>query len=160
MIYYPPNIIRPNKLLFLAGAIQGAEDWQQKAIQYLNKYKLDIANPRRKYIDKKFDYDTQVFWETYYLNMSDIILFWLPKEIEHIKGRYFAQTSRFELGEWLGKSSYMLNKNIIVGIDEDFIGKRYIINRIKRDYKNIPIFSSLKDSCDYIINNFNLEVKE
>ena len=159
-IYNPPKIIKLDNLLFLAGAIQGAEDWQSKVINYLKNYDISIASPRRKYICDNFDYNKQVEWETYYLNVSNIILFWLPKEIEHIEGRSFAQTTRFELGEWLAKSLYIPNKQIIVGIDSSFKGSRYIKKRIQNNYKNVPIFTKLKDCCDFIINKLNLEVEK
>lgn len=55
-------------IIFLAGPIQGADDWQSKAIKYLNKNRDDqdfvIASPRLEYKAKDFDYDKQVEWAT------------------------------------------------------------------------------------------------
>jgi len=71
-----------NVCVFLGGPIQGAPNWQNDICNDLSGYKnLVITNPRRKSLDKsKFNFDEQVKWETEYLNESDIIVFWLPKE--------------------------------------------------------------------------------
>ena len=48
---------REGPLIFLAGPIQGAEDWQRTAIGLISRENpaLDIANPRGDYSNKKFD---------------------------------------------------------------------------------------------------------
>ena len=121
-----------NLFVFLGGPIQGAPNWQSKICDDLSGYEnLVITNPRRKSLDKsKFNYNEQVKWESEYLNESDILVFWLPKEEEKIEGRMYGQTTRFEIGEWMAKCS----SKIIIGIDEDFPMKRYIKNRLEKDY--------------------------
>ena len=111
MVIFPPIIInlRQKSLIFLAGPIQGAVDWQQEAaahIQSINPNLL-IANPRRPLnIDHDFTEDMymeQVDWETQHLRHASrwgVILFWLAKESVHFCNRAYAQTTRFELGEW------------------------------------------------------------
>lgn len=70
-----------------------------------------IASPRNTRLNVSqtdFDFDSQIDWETKHLNLaakSGIILFWLSNELIHFCNRAFAQTTRFELGEWLAKSS-------------------------------------------------------
>jgi hypothetical protein len=148
------SVIAPNKIevsskkeLFLAGPIQGAYDWQQKITADLKNYDVVIANPRRKVIDKSFDHDEQVEWETEYLNRADMIIFYLAAETEKIKGRSYAQTTRFELGEWCARSQ---NKKILVCIEDEFTGKRYIEKRIKEDYEDVVLCSSYKELIEYI----------
>lgn len=94
-VIYPPEkkLEIDNKLIFLAGPIQGTIDWQAKICYTLNDYKnnnITIANPRRSYINDDFNYDEQVNWETYYLNKADIIIFWLANETTKIDGRQYA----------------------------------------------------------------------
>jgi calcineurin-like phosphoesterase family protein len=102
--------------VFLAGPIQGSKNWQEEFIkeieeefkEFKSNKNIVICSPRRdKDMDKsKFVYQEQVDWETLYLEKSSkygIIVFWLAKEFEKIEGRSYAQTSRFELGEWLSK---------------------------------------------------------
>jgi hypothetical protein len=139
-------------LVFLAGPIQGAEDWQRRAIDLISKENpaLDIANPRGDYSNRKFDYDVQVDWETYYLNkaaQSGAILFWLAKEKEHSCDRAFAQTTRFELSEWVTKYGHDRKMGLSIGIEHGFSGERYIRKRIGQDHPGIKIYSTLDDVC-------------
>lgn len=162
-VIYPPEkkLEIDNKLIFLAGPIQGAIDWQAKICYTLNDYKnnnITIANPRRSYINDNFNYDKQVNWETYYLNKADIIIFWLANETTKIDGRQYAQTTRIELGEQLGKQKYDRKTKIILGIDDNFPSGRYIRIRIKNDYPWINInnnfhdlIESAKDAIDTIL---------
>ena len=55
------------------------------------------------------------------MNYSDVILFWIPEEEEHVEGRSYAQTTRTEFGEYLA-----LGKKIIFGCYKDFPGKNIL----------------------------------
>jgi len=149
IVNYPPNKIDVSysKYLFLAGPIQGTYDWQQKIINELKYKDIVITNPRRIRKDGSFDYDVQVEWETYYLNRANIIVFYLPLATENLEGRSYAQTTRFELGEWCAKSA---DKTIFVCIEEGFHGKRYIEKRILDNYKNVKLCNSYEDLIDEI----------
>ncbi len=149
-------------LIFLAGPIQGAERWQDKAIDIIqnNAPELYIANPRRllnaKVQKKDFStgmYDEQVDWETHYLKhagSNGVILFWLAKEFEHRCDRAYAQTSRFELAEW--KERHVNDKvKLSIGIEEGFTGARYIKRRLMQDCPNVNIYSSLEETCNEAI---------
>src|SRR4051794_35861268 len=92
-------------LVFLAGPIHGAPDWQSQAIAVLQGIApaLHIACPRRIRPTGPFNFNAQVDWETHHLRRAaehGAILFWLASEVEHDCGRAYAQTTRFELGEW------------------------------------------------------------
>lgn len=133
---------RDNVMVFLAGPIQGAPKWQEKMSEDLSLIKdLLVCNPRRNKKDDKFDYNQQVTWESKYLNLSDVIVFWIPKEYEKIEGRDYGQTTRIELGEWACKTNY---KKIIVGIDDSFTSKRYIKKRLLDDY-GIEVLDTYKE---------------
>ena len=137
-------------IIFLAGPIQGTYFWQDQAIKIIQKLdpEMNIASPRR-YSEEGFVYEEQVDWETHYLNKAakkGIVLFWLAKEIEHNCERPFAQTSRFELGEWKVKHEKEGTK-IVVGIEEGFTNAKYIKRRISQDCPKIKICSSLEETC-------------
>jgi len=156
-IIIPPNYLKKiNKpLIFLAGPIQGAHTWQDDAIKMINESapELYIANPRREInIEHDFStemYNKQVDWESYHLKKAGkkgAIMFWLAKESKHLCERAYAQTSRFELGEW--KTKHEKNKaQIVVGIEEGFTGSKYIIRRLSQDCPNIPICHTLEQTC-------------
>lgn len=148
-----PNIINNDKyVVFLAGPIQGTNDWQKDAINFLEEELNDItiANPRNEYINEEFDYDKQVDWETKYLNRASkkgVILFWLANEKEHLCNRAYAQTTRFELAEWKTKHQYNNDIQIVVGIDSNFSNSRYIRKRLIEDCPKIEICDSLEKTC-------------
>lgn len=155
----PPDYPRiRGPVVFLAGPIQGVTPWQEDAILLLreSKHKLTIANPRRSDETWQFQFDIQVDWETHYLDRAHregVILFWLAKETAHSCERAYAQTTRFELGEWLAK--YLAKKyKIVLGIEDGFTGARYIRRRLATDrkLKGIPVFDNLDDACDKVLS--------
>src|SRR3989344_7123500 len=109
IVIYPPQYpVLRTPLVFLAGPIQGTDDWQDLAIKRLHASVPDllIANPRRPlppdFQKKDFTvqmWEEQVDWESYHLNRADTlggIMFWLANETITIPHRAYAQTSRVE----------------------------------------------------------------
>lgn len=156
----PPNYLEtlPDKMIFLAGPIQSAEDWQETARRtiHLMAPNIYVASPRRleadNYKNKDFTeemFNEQVDWETYHLRKAadkGAILFWLAKEYRHLCDRAYAQTTRFELAEW--KINHENTKcNLVLGIEDEFTGSRYIKRRFMQDCPDVPISSSLEDAC-------------
>ena len=151
-VILPPNSIEvEGPIIFLAGPIRGAQDWQGEAIKIIHRInpQISIASPRREYLDGEFVYERQVDWETKYLRRSaknGVILFWLSKEFEHDHGRAYAQTSRFELAEWKMRHEHDGAK-LVIGIEDGFTGARYIRRRFSQDCPNVLILNSLEDTC-------------
>lgn len=144
-----PNIDGP--LLFLAGPIQGAANWQHDAVRFLMQFDATrhIANPRREYLTGEFIYDDQVDWETHHLRRAGecgVILFWLACEAEHTSNRAFAQTTRFELAEWKMRHERD-GSRLVVGIDERFTGAKYIKRRFAQDCPSVPLCATLEEAC-------------
>jgi len=155
-------------IIFLAGPIQGAPEWQEDFIKTLEKEFKDsklsknvvIANPKRleDFNKEDFSYDEQVNWESYYLDKASkqgIIVFWLPVEKEKVKGRSYAQTSRFEIGEWFAKGQDIKDFKIVIGHEKDFEGVRYIGKKFKDTY-NINLHTNKSD----MINDIVKKIKE
>ncbi|PIN81943.1 hypothetical protein COV11_00510 [Candidatus Woesearchaeota archaeon CG10_big_fil_rev_8_21_14_0_10_30_7] len=142
-------------VIFLAGPIQGSEDWQKEGVEYvLKNSKFNVASPRRDYLPGKFVYDEQVDWETHYLNeaaKNGCIIFWLAKESKHQCDRAYAQTTRFEIAEWTTHHQYDNSINIVVGIEQGFTGAKYIRKRLINDCPDIPLFNNLEDACECAI---------
>jgi hypothetical protein len=148
----PPAIIDvTGPIIFLAGPIQGALDWQKDAIgiiQQLNPA-VHIASPRREYWSGTFDYAKQVDWETHFLRRAahnGVVLFWLAREHVHKPERAYAQTSRFELAEWKVRRERDGIK-LVIGIDEGFSNARYIRRRFSQDCPDVPIVNDLGETC-------------
>lgn len=152
VVLLPPAIIPiDGPLVFLAGPIQGAPDWQVDAIRCLteNAPWLSVASPRRQDLSQDFDYAAQVDWETHCLRRAaadGVILFWLARDKATVPGRAYAQTTRFELGEWKVRHERD-GVQLVVGIEEGFSGARYIRHRFGQDCPRVPIVSTLADGC-------------
>ena len=120
-----------------------------------------ICSPRRGAMEDTFEYNEQVDWETYHLDLAanhGVLVFWLPIEEEVIEGRSYAQTSRFEIGEWFAKGQSILDFKIVVGIENGFSGARYITKKFEDTYSNIKVNNSfedlIKDITEKIIEKF------
>lgn len=163
-VLYPPSIIDiSGGVIFLAGPIQGASRWQDEAIRIIQELDAtpNIACPRRSTLIMeefgKAEYEAQVDWETHYLRKagaSGVVMFWLAKEFEHIPNRAYAQTTRFELGEWKVRHERDQAK-LVIGIEPGFSNERYIRRRLGQDCPDVLICSSLQDTCNQAIKLFH-----
>ena len=68
---------------------------------------------------------------------------------KHVEGRSYAQTTRFELGEWYGKSQLNPDIKIAIGIRPGFQGERYIINKFR---EKLCLNYSIKSLCDHVLD--------
>lgn len=144
-------VIPDEPIIFLAGPIQGALDWQSEAISIIHTIEPNIvvANPRRQYLDETFDYDAQVEWELCLLHEASgygCIIFWLANEAVHHCQRPFAKTTRVEFGFFMAKHQ-ILGSNIAVGFDVNFSGKDYFTHLIKKYGHGLSIHHSLERTC-------------
>lgn len=155
-------------LVFLAGPILGAEDWQSKAVEIIHSKdsNIIIANPRRAQWEAvepgqyDYEFDIQVLWETNHLRLASAygaIMFWLAKETTHIPDRAFAQTSRFEFAEWFTHYKYRKIHNpdnplkLILGVEEGFPGRKYILSRVFEDCPEFIVSTTLEDTCQLMM---------
>ncbi len=127
--------------IFAAGPIQGAPLWQHELPEIEGAVWI---SPRRLSYDN-FDYDTQTEWETTGLRIADIILFWIPEPVEDIAGRGYAQTTRIEFGENIGRH----NKQIVTGIYPDYNGRKYFVNK-SNEYRGDEIYNTLEECIEKI----------
>jgi hypothetical protein len=141
-------------VLFLAGPIQGAPDWQSDAISLLVRTPgVAIACPRRPG-NANADlsaaaYEEQVKWEHHYLEragLDGVLVFWLAREVTHHCDRAYAQTTRFELGEAVTLHRWKGIK-VVVGIEQGFSGASYLKRTLRHKVPHIPLCSSLQHTC-------------
>lgn len=141
--------------LFLAGGISNCPDWQEevaeKLLKDLNKYDINIVNPRRDTIPNP---TLQINWEYEQIKVADYILFWFPAET-------LCPITLFEYCKELGRS----NKKIFVGFHPDYARKLDLIVQTERynddtwsSYDKINLCLSLDGVCkqvaEYMENNF------
>lgn len=155
-VHVPPQVMPVEQpLIFLGGPIQGAPDWQSRAIALISSEApdVDIASPRRPTVSKgdfgEDEYLKQVHWEHDHLAIAaerGVTLFWLAAEAEHVPGRSYAQTTRFELGEAV-TNHRLTGAHVVVGIEEGFTNARYLRLTIGKKAPAIPLCGSLEESC-------------
>lgn len=156
-------------IIFLAGPIQGSTEWHeefierlQRALKYIKINKnIIICSPKRLKKDYKFDYNEQIDWESYYLEKSGkqgIIVFWLAKESEKIDGRSYAQTTRFEIGEWWSKGQKIKDFKIVIGAEQGFDGVKYITKKFTDSYPNFKMNTNIDDMITEIIKCFSQKI--
>jgi len=114
VIYYEdeiPEIV--NRSIFLAGPTPRSEDiksWRPEALRILENRGYDgvvyVPESRRGCFSANIfaKYDGMVEWEKRRLNQADIILFWVPRNMENLHGF----TTNVEFGHWVksGKCIY------------------------------------------------------
>jgi hypothetical protein len=140
--------------VFLAGPIQGAPDWQSQAARLIQELdpELHVCSPRRGEVGGDFDdekHGVQVDWETEHLRRcaeNGVILFWLPAQAYDVPGRQYAQTTRFELGNW-EECARRREIKLVVGFGEGFSNARYLRRRLRQDCPQATVTRSLEELC-------------
>lgn len=162
-VYYPPeptDIASTTPVIFTAGPIQGAPRWQESAIDKFQWAFYDsdvaVACPRTPG-EWHYRYNEQVDWELEHLQRAagfGVVMFWLanrdPSE-HHPPGRCYAQTSRFELGEWVGRFLSGEGRSLVIGIEDGFPNERYIRRRCMHAFPKMMIHGTLESTCDAVV---------
>lgn len=132
------------KSIFLAGPsprTKGVYDWRHDALKNLEELNFTgtvfIPIPKNRFYNfeqdsKDWTYDNQILWECQARELSDIILFWVARDIQ---GGMPAFTTNIEFGEDLHSGK------IVYGRPDDAEKCRYLDKRIE-DLKQ-PVFSDL-----------------
>jgi hypothetical protein len=170
VILSPPNSLASDsdRVIFLAGPVQGARDWQKLLCEMVLDKLPDavIATPRATGFDKStFEYDAQVRWEQTMLRKAGfaggVIVFWLEAQDHSIPyeiGRAYAQTTRFEIGEAIGWRSLEDKVSIIIGIDPGYTpnggGSENYVRWLAHEY-DIGVLDSLEAVGGSVVKAFN-----
>jgi len=141
IILQAPNDSAPesfSKSIFLAGPTprdSNTADWRPDAIQALEDVGYDgvVFNPNP---GTKPDYDDQIAWEQSMMNMADVILFWVPREMKKMP----ALTTNFEFGEWFRSGK------VVLGYPE-YADKMEYLHHMA-DENGIPVAFTLENTVD------------
>lgn len=116
-------------LVFLAGPIQGAPDWQTELAKGLlaARSNIYVASPRRdKLGEEDFVYVEQKAWEINHLQRAaklGVVAFWFAAQdhsLPYKTGRAYAQTSRIEIGKLFGWLDFNPTIEMAVGFDPSY----------------------------------------
>lgn len=97
-----PLVIR-GPSLFLGGPTprsHSIKSWRPEAVRILNDlgFPGTVLIPERREWDVRFDYLDQVEWEFTGLERADALLFWVPRDLDHLPGF----TTNVEFGRYVG----------------------------------------------------------
>ena len=150
IVIKPPTTLNKITSIFCAGSIENgnAENWQQVVEDKLLNKNIIIYNPRRNDWNSDWEqsmhnpeFKGQVDWELDSLEISDLILMYFdPKTTSKI--------SLLELG------LYATSKKIVVCCPEGYCCKGNVDIVCNRN--NIPMFETLNEMIDYIVEKINL----
>lgn len=117
--------------------------WRPEACEYLKDFNGYVIVPEMRdgFDESTFDYKAQIRWEIIGLYLANIILFWIPRDFNHLPGF----TTNCEWGYWLAKDP----SKIVLGFPPEVVKMKYIEYRSM--LAEIPIFHTLKETCDYSI---------
>lgn len=166
--HLPPttlNFTKSEQLLFWAGPIQGAPDWQSRASSIIREMysshdsytDLHIANPRREYLDDTFDWDKQVEWEEDGLERAARnggVLFWLAKHdpsLPYEKGRAYGQTTRFEYGDMIRRKLLIPSTKIVLGIEPGYVGSERYYRKKAAKFPDMEVVNDLEAACSALM---------
>ncbi|MGZ5530000.1 MAG: hypothetical protein ACXWJB_15090 [Limisphaerales bacterium] len=172
-LFTPPHYAKIKDwtpLIFLAGPVQGAPDYQTRFAEFLLEKRDDVAvaSPRRTPEDQEqFDADEQVEWELRHRFRArglGVTAIWFAAQdisIPYPGGRAYGQTTRIELGETLGwwdikrpreKVPYA---KLVVGFDPQYSpngggSEGYIRRTLK--YRGLPVYDDDNEFLDAIVD--------
>jgi hypothetical protein len=160
-------------LIFLAGPIRGAGNWQNSAIEILQSLNQDVyiaspnlqiqpTNLKNQAKSNELSFPRQLDWERYYLKKASetgTIMFWLPTQVEAMPlsersgfPKVYARDTRPETAGW-GWKLLETNPNarIILGGEEGFDGYDVIKRNFLKIKPDTIFYSTLEQTCQEAI---------
>ena len=150
IVYTMEDNNKHSKAIFLAGPtyriIEGQSEfkrsWRSDAIDIFNGLgfsgSLYVPEWKDNVKPKDWTYTAQVIWEIEHLRKADVVLFWIPRNLEDLP----AFTTNVEFGEHMCGNS-------VAGSPPDAVKNDYLKKRFELLGK--PWFETLDDLCKYSI---------
>lgn len=135
------------KSIFLAGPSPREDhhdNWREIALEMLGEkgYQGVVFVPLPRDGAWTLEYNDQVEWETQCLNMADVILFWVPRDMDTLPGL----TTNVEFGMWVDSGK------CILGAPTSAVKMRYLYHHAQKAH--VPMFNTLRQSVDAAMELF------
>jgi len=151
LIYASEQFHKPKFSIFLAGPTPrdiAVKSWRPEFIEALKSkgFKGSVFAPENRVLGSPYDFNTQIPWEVEGLNLSNIVCFWIPRNLETMP----AFTTNIEFGE------FMHSGKIVVGFPKDSVNNRYIGKRC--EMHDIPLYDNIEEMVDYVCEEENKHI--
>lgn len=146
---YATDMIPPaGHKVFLAGPTPrslSVKSWRPLMAKKLREagYEGHILMPEKENPEEGYDYDLQVDWEDKGLNQSDLILFWVPRNLGTMPGF----TTNIEFGQ------YMNSGRVVLGHPKNAEKMRYMIHKAEKH--SIPYYNKMDEMVEYVLKQVN-----
>lgn len=142
--------------VFLAGPTPRSSSvlsWRPEVIDTLrNKgFSGTLLVPERSDWTTLKDYSDQTNWEWDAMALSDLILFWVPRDMAVMPALTTNVEFGFQMGMLFANPEFRLTKEVIYGRPDNAPSVRYLDDLFKRVIKDRPVYSSLNDSLDALV---------
>lgn len=136
-----------SKSIFLAGPSprdESHENWRESALEMLVEANYDgvVFVPLPRDGAWTYDYTSQIKWETKCLGIADVILFWVPRDMETLPGL----TTNVEFGNWFDSGKCVL------GAPSSAVKMRYLYHQANSEHvpQSHTLRSTVKNAMDKI----------
>jgi len=146
IVYAQEDLKIDDVSIFLAGPSprdNNIKSWRPEAIQIFKDIEFEgiLLVPEFENTPiNDFYYEKQISWEVEAMNKADIIMFWIPRNLETLPGF----TTNIEFGYWLGVDPYKIE----LGYPPEAENMRYIEERAKKE--GIIIYNTLEELIKHI----------
>jgi len=146
----PPKTLTSS--MFLAGPSPRNPEhpnWRIEAVKALEEmgYEGVVFIPLSRDGEWSHSYDDQVEWEETYLNMADLVVFWVPRDLESLP----ALTTNVEFGKWYDSGKAVL------GYPPHAEKMRYLAYDANQEA--IPLYDTLEGTLRYAVNRLGSGAK-
>lgn len=139
----PGNHLKDGRSVFLAGPTPRIDtpipSWRPEMVRLLSKSTgvEEILIPEPANGKWESDYDGQVGWEEKAIEYCDILVFWIPRDINNGMPGF---TTNVEFGWWLDKKEH-----IVFGFPADADKCRYLEYKFKKQFPDRTVAPTMEE---------------
>ena len=143
-IYAEEDIHTEDFKVFLAGPTPRDRHTRSWRPSMLNALKManfhgTVYLPEKRKKQDGYNYVDQVKWEEWALDEADLIIFWVPRDLERMP----AFTTNIEFGEW------MKSGKVVLGYPESAVKMKYM--RHKAEQNGIPTYNDMDKLAERVV---------
>jgi hypothetical protein len=127
-------------VVFLAGSVTDAENWQSRVAQLLRHVNVTLLNPRRGDfpVGDALAAERQIEWEHRYLRRAELVAFWFS-------AHSLCPIALFELGACCAE-----RVPLVVATDQNYERRRDVISQLQLRRPEVTVVQSLESLAQHV----------